>query len=216
MKTELFYDQDTKEELPLIVLSTFEGEGKKTFDLLKERGNRDLILLCVCDLNWNDDLSPWYLDPLFKKEPPFQGKADLYLEELINRILPETRRSIDKKISYTALAGYSLAGLFALYAATKTSEFKRIVSASGSLWYPGFSDYLIEKGIDPNIDRIYLSLGNKEAMTRHELMSQVKTQTMKVYDYLKEKADCIYEENEGNHFKDETLRVCKGIEYILK
>ena len=105
MKTELFYDQDTKEELPLIVLSTFEGEGKKTFDLLKEMGNRDLILLCVCDLNWNDDLSPWYLDPVFKKEPPFQGKADLYLEELIDKILPETKRSIDKKISYTALAG---------------------------------------------------------------------------------------------------------------
>jgi len=216
MKTELFYDQDTKEELPLIVLSTFEGEGKKTFDLLKERGNRNLILLCVSDLNWNDDLSPWYLDPLFKKEPPFQGKADLYLEELIDKILPETKRSIDKKISYTALAGYSLAGLFALYAATKTSEFKRIVSASGSLWYPGFSDYLIEKGIDPNIDRIYLSLGNKEALTKHELMSQVKDQTIKIYDCLKEKTDCVYEENEGNHFKDETLRVCKGIEYILK
>ena len=47
-------------------------------------------------------------------------------------------------------------------------------------------------------------------------MSQVKDQTIKIYDCLKEKTDCVYEENEGNHFKDETLRVCKGIEYILK
>ena len=44
----------------------------------------------------------------------------------------------------------------------------------------------------------------------------MKTETLKTYEYLKDKADCIFEENEGNHFKDEDLRVCKGIEYILK
>ena len=220
MKTELYVEDDGKEELPLIVLNTFEEAGKRTFDLLKERGQKGFILLSISDLNWNDDLSPWYLDPLFKKEPPFAGKADLYLETLLNKTLPETEEYITnvlhKKISYVALTGYSLAGLFALYAATKTSYFKRIVSASGSLWFPGFSDHLIQNGIFENIDRVYLSLGDREALTRHELMSQVKTETLKIYEYLKDRVDCIFEENEGNHFKDEDLRVCKGIEYILK
>ena len=220
MKSELFTGDDTKDELPLIVLNTFEAAGKRTFDLLKERETKDLFLLCISDLNWNDDLSPWYQNPIFKKEPPFAGKADLYLEKLLKKILPETEEYIEKtlhkRISYVALTGYSLAGLFALYAATKTSCFKRIVSASGSLWYPGFSDYLIQNGVNENIDRVYLSLGDKEALTRHELMSQVKTETLKTYEYLKDKVDCIFEENEGNHFKDEDLRVCKGIEYILK
>ena len=220
MKTELYIDNDAKEELPLIVLNTFEEAGQRTFDLLKERGQKDFLLLCISDLNWNDDLSPWYLDPIFKKEPPFAGKADQYLEVLLQKILPEKEEYITsvlhKKITYCALTGYSLAGLFALYAATKTSRFKRVVSASGSLWFPGFSDYLIEHGISENIDRVYLSLGDKEALTRHELMSQVKTETLKTYEYLKDRIDCIFEENEGNHFKDEDLRVCKGIEYILK
>ena len=220
MKTELFIDENVGEELPLVVLNTFEEEGRKTFKLLKKRGTKDLILLCISDLNWNDDLSPWYLDPIFKKEPPFAGKADLYLERLLNEILPETeeyiRNTLHKKISYTALTGYSLAGLFALYAAVKTSRFQRIVSASGSLWYPGFSDYLVRNGISENIDRVYLSLGDREALTRHELMSQVKTETLKIHEYLKDRIDCIFEENEGNHFKDEDLRICKGIEYILK
>ena len=89
-------------------------------------------------------------------------------------------------------------------------------SASGSLWFPGFSDHLIQNGIFENIDRVYLSLGDREALTRHELMSQVKTETLKIYEYLKDRVDCIFEENEGNHFKDEDLRVCKGIEYTLK
>ena len=40
------------------------------------------------------------------------------------------------------IAGYSLAGLFALWAAWNSGYFRRVASVSGSLWYPGFTDYI--------------------------------------------------------------------------
>lgn len=39
------------------------------------------------------------------------------------------------------LGGYSLAGLFSLWAAYQTNLFAGIAAASPSVWFPGFLDY---------------------------------------------------------------------------
>ena len=119
------------------------------------------------------------------------------------------------KARYYALAGYSLAGLFALYAGYRCDDFKRIISASGSLWYPGFLDYVRSHELSSNIDCLYLSLGDKEAKTRNPIMVTVQENTEAVYELYKDKIKCILEMNEGNHFKDAPYRLYKGIRYIL-
>ena len=209
------YCESDKDKLPLVVLNSFDENAQEVIKHCKQLNVDDFILVCVSNINWNDDMSPWYMDPLFKNEKPYMGKADDYLELLVNMIIPEVNKHIDKEIEYYAIAGYSLAGLFALYSAYKTDMFKTIMSASGSLWYPGFLDFVYNNKISSNVDKIYFSLGDKEANTRNELMSKVMDNTLLIKKYLGINLDTCFEENEGNHFKDPELRIAKGISNII-
>lgn len=62
------------------------------------------------------------------------------------------------------IGGYSLAGLFALWAAYQTDTFKAVAAASPSIWFPGFVDFMKDREI--HTKRVYLSLGDKEEKTR--------------------------------------------------
>ena len=73
--------------------------------------------------DWNRELSPWEAPPVFGKVP-FGGMAEETLSFVLDRLLPElrTRLGADMKL---CIGGYSLAGLFALWAATRTDAFFR-------------------------------------------------------------------------------------------
>lgn len=216
---EIFLPEETEKPLPLVILNDDMDQGKETYDLCKELNTKPFVMAYLSGFDWNSDLSPWPCDPIFRKGEPFAGKADEYLELITEKILPAIQDELNQKgiiISYNAIAGYSLAGLFALYAATKTDLFHRIVSASGSLWYPDFEKYFMENGISPDIDRIYLSLGDLESRTKNPIMSTVQDKTERICQYLSDKIKAVFELNEGNHFKDASLRTAKGIRYILE
>ncbi len=172
----------------------------------------DVSLVSVTGFDWDGDLSPWYADRVFRKGRDFAGNADGFIGVLVNEIIPELKEKYGAR--KFLLAGYSLAGLFALYAGAKTEAFTGIVSASGSLWFPGFTDWLETHPV--HAQAVYLSLGDKEPVTRNPLMASVGTCTEKVRDTIGEYADVTFEWNEGNHFNDENGRLAKGIRWILE
>ncbi len=106
-------------------------------------------------------------------------------------------------------------GLFAIYSGYKTDIFRKIVSASGSMWYPNFAEFVKENKVSENVDKVYLSLGNKEKHSKNTLLKTVEDKTKEIYDSLGN-INKVYEENEGNHFQDGALRVAKGIKWIMK
>ena len=66
-------------------------------------------------------------------------------------------------------------------------------------------------------DKLYLSLGNKEAKTRNKLLTTVQDNTEAFAAYYRELGiDVTYELNPGNHFKDAALRSARGIKAILE
>lgn len=69
------------------------------------------------------------------------------------------------------IGGYSLAGLFALWAAYQTDRFSGVAAASPSVWFPGFSAYMREHRMKTGT--VYLSLGDREEKTRNPVMAQV-------------------------------------------
>ena len=69
----------------------------------------------------------------------------------------------DKSRTYY-IGGYSLAGLFSLWAAYQTDVFSGIAAASPSVWFPGFIEYMKEHEIKS--ETVYLSLGDREEKTR--------------------------------------------------
>ena len=204
--------------LPLVILNTYNNEGKEVYEKCLKLNCPNFVLATISNLDWDNEMTPWKAPNLGKNEPDFKGQADIYLEELIKDIIPKIKENLkDLKITDYILAGYSLAGLFAIYSAYKTDLFSKLVLASGSLWYPGFLDFVKTNNISKNIKQIYFSLGNKESKTRNEKVKVVEANTKEIQKlFQNQNIKTIYEENEGNHFKDATLRMAKGIKWILE
>lgn len=81
----------------------------------------DFQMIAVKVDDWNLDLSPWRSPAVFGKED-FGGGAASLLEEIL-------RLCSDESKTYY-LGGYSLAGLFSLWASYQTDRFAGIAAAS--------------------------------------------------------------------------------------
>ena len=49
-----------------------------------------------------------------------------------------------------------------------------------------------------------------------EILQTVEDKTREIQEFLSKNIETLYEENEGNHFKDGVLRMAKGIKWILE
>lgn len=208
---EIFSNADHSEKAPLVILHTFNGEGRAVFDKCLEIGCANFTLAAIGGFNWNRDLSPW-ATPTIKNNRYGFGGADEYIEKLTDEILPEICGKLGFEPRFTAIAGYSLAGLFALYSAYRTDVFCRIASVSGSLWFPGFTEFAQSHDFAKTPDRIYLSLGDAEAKTRDKNLSSVQKNAEFLADLYRSRGiTTTFELNPGNHFTDTTGRTAKGI-----
>ena len=213
---EITLYKSTDKNAPLIVFNTFEGDGEDVYQALQNMGCTSINLLVVGNIDWNHDMSPWYMPSIYSKEKSFSGGADEYLKLLIEEILPKTKELIEGVPKFTGIAGYSLAGLFAVYATYKTDVFDRVASMSGSLWFSDFIEYCKINEYKRLPDKIYFSLGDKEANTRNPVLKTVQDKTIELSEYFKILGtEVIFELNSGNHFTDTILRSAKGIKAIL-
>lgn len=73
-----------------------------------------LVNVCV-DL-WEENFSPWCAPRVFAKGPNFGDGAQKTLDTLINQVIPWAESELSELPAYRALVGYSLAGLFSLWA----------------------------------------------------------------------------------------------------
>lgn len=169
--------------------------------------------------DWNSELTPWEMPLIFGKGNFGEGALktlNWIKEDLIPAIEKEFFENKDKKIKYI-LGGYSLAGLFSLWAGYQANNFVAINASSPSVWYKDWISYISKNNPISNI--VYLSLGNKEEKTKNQIISKVKEnieiqfENLKIHENVK---NVVLEWNEGNHFKDSGLRTAKGFVWCLK
>ncbi len=166
----------------------------------------DFCLIAIKVNDWNRDLSPWKAPAVFGKED-FGGGAEETLQEVL-------KYCTDREKHYI-IGGYSLAGLFALWAAYQTDVFSGVAAASPSVWFQGFTDYMKESTIHSNI--VYLSLGDKEEKARNLIMSTVGVRIREAHELLKSRGiKTALEWNQGNHFKDADIRTAKAFAWVMK
>lgn len=166
----------------------------------------DFRLIAVKIADWNRELSPWEAPPVFGKEG-FGGGAEETLSEILPLCAEEGKRCY--------IGGYSLAGLFALWAACETDAFAGVAAASPSVWFPGFTDYVKAHGI--RCSRVYLSLGDREEKTRNPVMASVGDRIRELHALLAARGtDCILEWNPGNHFREPELRTARAFAWLLR
>lgn len=201
---------------PLIVFHTAMGEGRAVFEAVRGIARGAFSMAAVEPLSWNDDLSPWPLPAIARGDAPFSGGADDYLPLLTERILPEALSRLSAEPAFLALAGYSMAGLFALYALTRTDRFARAASASGSLWYPGIVEYLQSHPPRRPPERLYLSLGDRESHTRNAALRPVEENTRRMAQWYEDQGIAArFEMNPGGHFRDAEQRMARAIAWLL-
>ena len=199
---------------PLVLMnSVSEEEGYRIWPLLS---GSDLSLAAISGIRWNDEMTPWPSSPVASWDSGYGGMADSYLAFLTDEILPRIISESRIKPEKTALAGYSLGGLFALYSAFRTAAFQSYASVSGSLWYPGFTSF-IASNVPPEIpDLVYISLGDKEDKAGNAAMRTVGQNTGKIISLLQDKGiPIVFESNPGNHFTNAPERMTKAIRYIV-
>ena len=186
------------DDMDLSVIENEVGEIKRLSD-------KPFRLIAYKVENWNKDLSPWSAPPVFGREPFGEG-AESTLKEIL-------KLCTDSDKTYV-IGGYSLAGLFALWAGYQNNVFAGVAAASPSMWFPKFTDYM--KNNDLLSRNIYLSLGDREEKARNPIMATVGDRMREAYSLLKEQGvNCTLEWNEGNHFKDSALRTAKAFAWVL-
>ena len=178
---------------------------RNEFDYISDNCDKEFCLIAFKIEDWNEELSPWNAPAVFGNEDFGNGAG-----ETLNRILKICNDS--SKTYY--IGGYSLAGLFALWAVYQTDVFKAVAGVSPSMWFPGFADYMKENRM--NADKVYLSLGDREEKTRNPIMATVGDRIREAHQLLKQcDISCTLEWNEGNHFREPDIRTAKGFLWLL-
>ena len=179
---------------------------EREVNAIREGADVDFCLTAFVVEDWNKELSPWAAPAVFGREDFGDGAAET-LGEILSLC------GDGEKTYY--LGGYSLAGLFALWAACRTDRFRGVAAASPSVWFPGFTDHLQKNG--PRCGAAYLSLGDREEKTRNPIMATVGERIRETYDILQsQNVSCALEWNPGNHFRDADLRTAKGFAWLLR
>jgi len=201
---------------PVVYLNTFSSEGGRVRAALQEAECPDFSLVAVSGLEWDHDMAPWDIPPISKNDTPCTGGADGYLRFLTGEIVPRAEEMLPGAPCWRGLAGYSLAGLFAVYAMYQTDLFSRIGSMSGSLWFPNFKEYALTHALKRKPEHLYFSLGDKECRTRNAYLKNVQSNTEELAAFYRgRQIDTVFQLNPGNHFVEAVKRSALGIQWLL-
>lgn len=207
---------DAPKNFPTIYLNMYQDAGSEIFSALKKLTSLSFVLVAISGLNWDADMCPWECPPISKNDTPCSGGADKYLETLTQKIILRVEEEFPAPV-FRGIVGYSLGGLFALYSIYKTEFFSRVASVSGSLWFPDFAEFCLSKEFVKKPERVYFSLGDKEAASSNKVLKCIQEKTQTVFSHFKSLGlETIFHLNTGGHFVDAIKRTAEGIAWLLK
>lgn len=210
-----FFSKVTEHAPVILLVSGSEKESEKIAALLPH-GMKERVNLCEYPVEaWDRMLTPWPDDTCMKGRR-FAGEAGDTLRVLEEKVI-SSLDNVYPGHGPVIPAGYSLAGLFALWSLYERPDlFGGAVCCSGSLWYPGWREYA-EKHELPGGKAVYLSLGDREPRTKHPWLKQ-SGDAMICQHALLEAAGCrsTFVWEHGGHFNEPETRLAHGIMWIAE
>lgn len=207
----------TQPDSPVIYLNTYANAGQSVYQNLMRLGCPDFSLVEISKLKWDHDMTPWYMGPISRHDTPCTGGADDYLKLLLEEIMPAAEEALPGTPAWRGITGYSLAGLFAVYALYKTDVFARAASMSGSFWFEGFAAFVRTHAMRRKPDHIYFSLGDKESATDNPILNVVQRNTEEIEALCRTKGfHTTFVLNSGSHYQGCNKRTAAGIAWILQ
>lgn len=174
-------------------------------------------VLAVPIEDWERELMPWP-EPVVSRRPEVGSGAGETLRYLADTLLPALR--VNGEFSFSTpvvLGGYSLGGLFSLWAACQCNCFSAVAAGSPSLWAGDWPQYA---AAHPMLARhVYLSLGDREERSRNRTMARVGDRIRDEYGRLQqqlgpESTTLVWEQ--GGHFADPAARMARAFVWCLK
>lgn len=168
------------------------------------------VLVLVHLDDWTVDLMPWPDRHISRDERA--GKcAGQTLAYILSEVLPHYP---DLPV---IIGGYSLAGLFSLWASMQTDRFTGVAAASPSLWITGWIPYAEQH--PPRAESIYLSLGDREEIAKNKAIARVGDCVRAQYEllcrqYAPEHCTLVWEP--GNHFTDNPARLARAFSWCVR
>lgn len=201
------------QEAPQCLLIQALGEHEKEnlaaeVEAMAAKGTVPFALAAVEIADWRRELMPW-------GNPEGCNEAMKTLRFLQVELLPQLESRWGKRPAI--LGGYSLAGLFALWAARETDLFTGVAAASPSVWLEGWPDYTAAHPMRAR--QVYLSLGEREEHTRNRVFAQVGERIRNENAQLRGQlgdGNCVLEWNAGGHFVDCEHRLARAFSWNLK
>lgn len=207
--------RNTMRDVPVVYANMYQEAGRAVIKQCEKLGCKPFHLVSISNLRWEEELSPWAHKPVVSKNNHFTGEAKRYAHCMAEKIIPFVEEQI--KVPYRIIAGYSMGGLFALYAPYIMNLFSGVIAASASVWYSEFVSYVKAHDFLKKPDVVYLSLGDLESRTRNQFLSRTEQCMEELYTFYQEnEIDTIFEQNPGNHFKNVDYRLAKGITWMLE
>lgn len=218
-------------EQPQVLLVQSVGEHEnETLDAqieaIREAVDTPFVFAGVPISDWEKELTPWR-DPNISPREVVGEHALETLDYITEQLLPFLRSKWDginlipaeaaeNKALPVIIGGYSLAGLFARWAASRVECFDAVAAASPSLWitaWKGFSEAHEVFARD-----VYLSLGDREERARNKIMAQVGDNIRWEYEHLQSTlgADhCTLVWEQGGHFATPHLRLARAFAWCI-
>lgn len=182
------------------------------FDATTLQQERTATIVTVPVTDWNAALTPWQASGIYRGEPNFGGQGQRTLSELVGTLIPAVEADEGLSPTGRAICGYSLGGLFALYALTHCEAFVACACLSGSVWYEGWVEHLGELPLDLAGHFAYLSIGTKERKAARPILKTVQDRMEQCVGILQQ-AGCQveYRTSPGNHMQHVSARLAAGL-----
>lgn len=191
-----------------------EQQDKIANRLKKLTGKKPWSLVIYSVDDWNNDLSPWKA-PQSHGDESFGGNGENTLLWIKEKLIPLVEKDGEYEKRY--IAGYSLSGLFSLWAFYESDIFDGAASCSGSLWFEGWDEYI--KGKTAKEDSVvYLSLGIKEEKTKNPWMSLVGDRTREQLTICENDKNIIRTTltmHPGGHFTEPENRTAEALAWLV-
>ena len=177
-----------------------------------------ITLVAMHGMEWNDDLTPWGAEGVFRKSKPFAGHADLFLKNLREDLFPNVETQLGIRHPERFLIGISLSGLFAIWSVFKSDLFDAVASVSGSLWYDGFASWTEGQKLSERVRKVSVLLGDKEKKSKDRRMATVEEMTLQTVEILRRKGASVeFElEEDTTHFSRVVPRLEKALASLSK
>lgn len=206
---------------------------RREIDLIAQASPTGFAMVFFDCVEWARALMPW-ADDAVSRDAEVGRHAPDTLRFIEHTLLPWLRERFGALPCI--IGGYSLGGLFALWAARNTDAFTAVAAASPSLWINGWDEYAATHPILPpkattqhstlNIPHsesrssaIHLSLGDREEHCRNQRMKRIGDCVRAEYTLLCQQLSptaVTLRWHEGGHFGAEAERTAEAFAWCIE